>query len=67
MTFLVTSINGTYETTVRRELDHLVETPDNLPQMFSALVDHLLEKQIIQPEDLTNIFNTYRTYTKLPE
>lgn len=67
MKLLVTSINGTYETTVRHELDHLIESPDNLPQMFSSLIDHLLEKQIIQPEDLTNIFNTYRTYTKLPE
>lgn len=67
MNILVTSINGTHETTVREELDFLVETSDNLTPMFSALLDHLLEKQIIQPEDLTNILNTYRTYTKLPE
>jgi hypothetical protein len=67
MNILATSTRGTYETTVSRELDDLIETPDNLPQMFSALIDHLLEKQIIQPEDLTNIFNTYRTYTAVPQ
>jgi len=67
MKLLVTTINGTHGTTVCSELDHLVATRNDLTQMFSALINHLLEKQIIQPEDLTNIFNTYRTYTKLPE
>lgn len=68
MTFLVTTaINGTYETTVRRELDSRIETPDDVPRILSLLIEHLLTKEIIQPEELGDILNTYRTYTKLPE
>jgi hypothetical protein len=66
MELLVTFINGTYPTTIRSELDHLIETPDDIPRILAGLIDHLLDKNIISPSNLTDIFNTYRTYAKLP-
>ena len=66
MKLIVKTINGSFETTTRHEVDQLLETPDDLPRMFASLVDHLLNKGIILPEELTNVFNTYRTYTHAP-
>ena len=66
MTLLVETSNGKFETTAQHELDHLVETKDDLIRMLAALVDQLLDKGILLPEELTNTFNTYRTYTAAP-
>jgi len=63
MELLVKSINGTYPTTIRSELDHLIETPDDVPRILAGLINHLLDIKIITPENLSDIFSTYRTYS----
>lgn len=55
-----------WETTTKDELDVHIDTLEDCLDVLSNLIDNLLDKEVLKPEELSNIFNTYRTYTKVP-